>query len=92
MTRRRATGKGRKKDHFILGMVKPEEGQVRITRSERYVVGGGTKETHEQAVEFVHEVDREMKRNPPETPGELRMIVRDAARKVGGLPAPKRDE
>lgn len=81
MTRRRRRSR---KDHFVLGMVPPEEGHVRVTRSERTVVAGGTKETHERAVEFVHEVDRELKRNPPETPGELRMIVRDAAKKIGG--------
>ncbi len=77
----------KKNGHFIVGRVLEDDGHVRITKSERFVVGGGTKESHERAADFVHEIDKEMVKNPPETPGELRMIVADAAKKAG-LPAP----
>ena len=50
-------------------------------------MGGGTQDHHDQAVEFVTHVDREFQKDPPQTPGEARMIVRDAAKKVGLTPA-----
>ena len=71
--------------HFILGVVPKGDDHHRVTRAERYVVQGGTKETHEQAAEFVAEVDREYVKDPPQTPGEHRMIVKEAARKTGLL-------
>jgi hypothetical protein len=71
--------------HFILGLVNPGDGHVRVTRGERYHVQGGTRETHERAAEFVHEVDRELAKDPPQTQGEHRMIVKEAARKTGLL-------
>ena len=71
--------------HFILGLVPSNDGHTRVTRAERYVVAGGTKESHDQAAEFVGEIDREYAKDPPQTDGERRMIVREAARKTGLL-------
>lgn len=71
--------------HFILGVVPKGDDHLRITRAERYVVQGGTKETHDQAAEFVGEIDREYAKDPPQTDGERRMIVHEAARKTGLL-------
>jgi hypothetical protein len=71
--------------HFILGVVVKGDQHVRVTRGERYLVKGGTKETHEQAAEFVGEIDREYAKDPPQTDGERRLIIRDAARKTGLL-------
>ena len=71
--------------HFILGLVTAGDGHTRVTRAERYVVHGGTKESHAQAAEFVGDIDREFAKDPPQTEGERRMIVRDAARKAGML-------
>jgi len=82
--------------HFILGVVSGGDGHVRVTRSERTHVQGGTKETHERAADFVNEIDKECVKDPPQTDGERRMIVREAARKAGLLkvetktPPPKR--
>ena len=75
----------KKPRHFILGVVKKGDDHVRVTRGERYVVHGGDKETHDQAAEFVAEVDREYVKDPPQTDGERRMVVREAARKTGLL-------
>jgi len=80
----------KKPRHFILGVVKKGDDDVRITRAERYVVQGGTKETHDQAAEFVAEIDREYVKDPPQTDGERRLIIRDAARKTGLLDQKKR--
>lgn len=76
--------------HFILGVVAKSDNHVRVTRGERYAVQGGTKESHEQAAEFVAEIDKEYVKDPPQTDGERRMIVREAAKKTGLLkPDPK---
>ena len=72
-----------KPKHFILGMVTKGDDHVRVTRSERYLVQGGTRESHEQVAEFVAEVDREYVKDPPQTDGERRIIISDAARKTG---------
>lgn len=79
----------RKDGHFIAGLVGGGDGEVRVTKGENFVVGGGAKERHEQAVDFVTEVDKEFRKDPPQTPGELRMIVRDAAKKAGLESKPK---
>jgi hypothetical protein len=71
--------------HFILGVVAKSDDHVRITRGERFVVQGGNKETHDQAAEFVAEIDKEYVKDPPQTDGERRMIVQEAARKTGIL-------
>ena len=69
--------------HFIIGLVPKGDGHVRVTKSERFVVQGGTRESHEQAAEFVGEIDREYAKDPPQTDGERNMIVRQAAKKTG---------
>ena len=73
----------RRSKHFILGVVSKGDDHVRVTRGERYAVQGGTKETHEQVADFVAEIDKEYVKDPPQTDGERRMIVREAARKTG---------
>jgi len=69
--------------HFILGVVAKGDDHVRVTRGERYSVHGGTKESHEQVTDFVAEIDKEYVKDPPQTDGERRLIIRDAARKTG---------
>ena len=71
--------------HFILGVVGGGDGHVRITKSDRTYVQGGTKESHERAADFVNEIDKECVKDPPQTDGERRMVVREAARKAGFL-------
>jgi uncharacterized protein YpuA (DUF1002 family) len=71
--------------HFILGLVRGGDGHVRVTKSERTYVQGGTRETHEHAADLVNEIDKECVKDPPQTDGERRMIVREAARKMGML-------
>ncbi len=69
--------------HFIVGLVPKGDDHVRVTRGERYVVHGGDKERHDQAADFVAEIDKEYVKDPPQTDGERRMIVRGAAKKAG---------
>ncbi|HZN62124.1 MAG TPA: hypothetical protein VFC90_06935 [Planctomycetota bacterium] len=73
----------RRSKHFILGVVTQGDDHVRVTRGERFVVQGGTKQSHEQTSEFVAEIDREFVKDPPQTDGERRLIIREAARKTG---------
>ncbi len=79
----------KKSRHFIAGVVNDHDGHLRVTKGENFVVGGGKKEQHEQAVDLVQEVDKEFRRDPPQTPGEARMVVSEAAKKVGLTPVPK---
>jgi hypothetical protein len=67
----------------FVGRVFSGDGQTRITKGADYVVGGGTAEHHEKAVALTEEVSRQFRRDQPETPSEVRMILRDAAKKVG---------
>ena len=76
--------------HFILGVVAKGDDHVRVTRAERYVVQGGTKESHEQVAEFVGEIDKEYTKDPPQTDGERRLIIQEAARKTGLVDPKKR--
>ena len=78
-------GRMRRSKHFILGVVAKGDDHVRVTRGERYTVAGGTKESHEQVADFVAEIDKEYVKDPPQTDGERRMIVHEAARKTGML-------
>ncbi|HZL73402.1 MAG TPA: hypothetical protein VFC86_13150 [Planctomycetota bacterium] len=80
----------RRSKHFILGVVTKGDEHVRLTRGERFVVQGGTKESHEQAADFVAEIDREYVKDPPQTDGERRLIVQEAARKTGLLKSKER--
>ncbi|MBI4565871.1 MAG: hypothetical protein HY716_14380 [Planctomycetes bacterium] len=73
----------RKRNHFILGKVLEGDGHVRVTRGERFLVSGGTEGSHRRAADCIHDIDKEIRRDPPQTPGEMRMIVRDAAKKAG---------
>lgn len=73
----------RRNKHYIVGLVAKGDGHVRVTRADRYVVQGGTKESHEQAAEFVGEIDRGYVKDPPQTDGERRMLFTEAARKTG---------
>lgn len=69
--------------YFLFGKVFSEEKEKRITVGPGYRVDGGNKPVHEKMVEIVHEVSKECKKDPPQTEGELRMIVRDAVKKIG---------
>lgn len=75
----------RRSKHFILGVVTKGDDHVRVTRGERYAVHGGTKESHEQVTDFVAEIDKEYVKDPPQTDGERRMVIQEAARKTGLL-------
>lgn len=69
---------------FFLGFVQTHpEDEVRVSRSADYGVCGGSKERHEKAVAIVDQVSRECKKDPPQTQGEMRMIVAEAVKKIG---------
>lgn len=59
------------------------EHRVTIDRDLKIRVDGGAKEVHGQVVEFLREVSKEFKKDPPQTGGEFNCVLRRAARKIG---------
>lgn len=71
------------KSYFFFGAVPTHpEDDVRISKGPDYQVAGGSKDAHKKAVEIVREIRDEFKRDPPQTPGEARMILIEAAKRV----------
>ncbi len=70
------------KSYFFFGVVKthPEDDQ-RVSRSENSVVMGGSKERHQKVVDMVGKLQDEFRKDPPQTPGEERMIMLDVMKK-----------
>jgi len=72
------------KSYFFLGAVRTHpEDKVRVSKGKDYHIQGGSKAEHQKAVEIVQEVSREFHKDPPQTPGEERMIVLDVLKKIG---------
>lgn len=72
------------KTYFFLGSVRTHpEDKIRVSMGDDYRVAGGSRDEHEKAVEIVQEVSKEFKKDPPQTPGEERMILLDVIKKVG---------
>jgi len=72
-----------KKRFVVHGIMQCGDGKARITLGDNFAVQGGTKECHQQMTELTREVAKECKKDYPQTPGEFRMIVRDAEKKTG---------
>jgi hypothetical protein len=73
------------KSYFFLGFVRTHpEDEKRTTSGRDYRVHGGSKEEHERTVELVNGISKEFRRDPPQTPGEARMILMEATKKFGG--------
>jgi uncharacterized protein YpuA (DUF1002 family) len=71
------------KSYFFFGQVRTHpEDDVRISRGKDYQVQGGSKAAHEKAVEVVQEISKEFKKDPPQTPGETRMILQEVVKRV----------
>jgi len=71
------------KSYFFLGAVRTHpEDETRVSKGKDYHVQGGSKAEHEKAVEIVQEVSREFRKDPPQTPGEERMILLDVMKKI----------
>jgi hypothetical protein len=71
------------KTYFFLGSVRTHpEDEMRISNGKDYAVAGGSKAEHEKAVEIVQEVSKEFRKDPPQTPGEERMIMLDVMKRV----------
>jgi hypothetical protein len=68
---------------FFGSMAHHPEDPCRVTSGKNYEVHGGSKEEHEKLVDLVENVSGEVQKDPPQTPGEFNMIVRDAVKKVG---------
>lgn len=72
------------KSYFFLGAVRTHpEDETRVSSGKDYAVCGGSKAEHEKAVEIVQEVSKEFRKDPPQTPGESRMILLDVLKKIG---------
>jgi hypothetical protein len=68
--------------YFFFGAIPTHpEDEPRVSQGQDYAVAGGSKDTHEKVVEIVREVRREFRKDPPQTPGEARMILLEAARR-----------
>jgi hypothetical protein len=72
------------KSYFFFGFVPTHpEDKKRVSATRDYKVQGGSKERHEKTVEIVQEISKEFKKDPPQTPGEERMILLDVVKRIG---------
>jgi hypothetical protein len=72
------------KSYFFLGLAPTHpEDELRASGGPDYRVLGGSKERHERTVALVQEVSRECRKDPPQTEGEIRMILAEAAKRIG---------
>lgn len=72
------------KSFFFLGLIPTHpEDERRITSGADHHVEGGSKERHEKAVETCRELSNEFRKDPPQTPGEARMIMMDVVKRIG---------
>jgi len=70
------------KTYFFLGLVRSHPEDVgRASKGGDFHVQGGSKEKHEKAVEICQELSKEFRKDPPQTPGEERMIMLDVMKK-----------
>lgn len=70
------------KTYFFLGLIRshPEDTE-RASRGGDYHVQGGSKEKHEKTVELCNDLSKEFRKDPPQTPGEERMIMLDVMKR-----------
>lgn len=70
------------KTYFFLGLVRSHPEDVgRASKGGDYHVQGGSKENHEKAVEMCQALSKEFRKDPPQTPGEERMILQEVTKK-----------
>lgn len=76
-----APRKKRGSRHFVLGKDLRSDGHVRVTRGEDFLVEGGTKESHEQTTDLVHEFSKRLRKEGPAVdPKTAVQILRDVLR------------
>lgn len=51
-----------KRKHFVIGADRRTDGQARVTKGKDYLVAGGTKVTHEETVDIVHEFSKRLEK------------------------------
>ncbi len=56
-----ASKKSRRR-HFVIGKDSRTDGKERLTKGEDYLVHGGTKLTHEETVDIVHEFSKRLRK------------------------------
>lgn len=72
------------KSFFFLGLLPTHpEDRCRVSSGRDHQVRGGSKERHEQAAETCRELSKEFRKDPPQTPGEARMIMLDVVKRIG---------
>lgn len=70
------------KSYFFFGLVKTHpEDEKRVSRTDGSMVVGGSKQRHQKVVDLVGTLEDEFKKDPPQTPGEERMIMLDVMKK-----------
>jgi len=52
----------KKRRHFVIGKDLRSDGKERLTKGEDYLVHGGTKLTHEETVDIVHEFSKRLRK------------------------------
>lgn len=69
--------------YFFFGSVRTHpEDKKRVSVGDDYRVQGGSKAEHEKTVEVVEKLSREFRKDPPQTPGEARMILTEVLKKA----------
>ena len=63
--------------HFVIGKDFRSDGEERLTKSEDFLVHGGTKISHEETVDVVHTFSKRLRREGHPDPATAAEILRD---------------
>ncbi len=64
----------KKSKHFVIGTDARTDGHLRVTKGDDFLVAGGTKITHDETADIVHEFSKRLRKEgtpPPETAREI---------------------
>lgn len=66
-----------KRRHFVIGKDLRSDGEERVTKAKDYLVHGGTKITHEETVDIVHEFSKRLEKEGHPSPATAAEILKE---------------
>lgn len=62
---------------FVIGADFRSDGEARVTKGKDYLVAGGTKITHEETVDVVHEFSKRLRKEGAPDAGTADLILKE---------------
>ena len=88
MKRKSTPRRRKKKGHFVLGQDMQDDGHVRLTRGESFLVHGGTEKSHGETVDIVQTFSEKLHKEGQPKLETARQILHDILKRKGYTPLP----